>query len=425
MTEKVNTYHIPVLREACIEGLNIHAEGTYVDVTFGGGGHSRAIFENLNEQGFLFGLDQDSDAKSNIWSASNFEFIQSNFSFLSNQLRARKVDKVDGILADLGVSSHQFDVPERGFSIRGQADLDMRMNKTASTTAADLINDYEEEVLIEIFKKYGEIKNARKLASVIIQQRVNQPIRTTQEFIELLSKLAPKFKEHKYYSQVFQALRIEVNKELEVLESFLTQAADLLNPGGRLVVISYHSLEDRIVKNFMKRGNFEGVLKKDFYGNPIKPLSEVNRKPITPDSNELTENTRSRSAKLRIAEKMGKVDKSSNGTDKSVKSGKDANALTQILNGEFLTKSFVLNNLPYIFFILLLLIVFVAKGYYVKQLNDEIKINETELNQNAAEYIEAKTKLEEETKRYKLVEKLQERELKESLNATKVIRIKK
>ncbi len=305
MTEKVNTYHIPVLREACIEGLSIHADGTYVDVTFGGGGHSRAIFENLNEQGFLYGLDQDSDAKSNIWSASNFEFIQSNFSFLSNQLRARKVDKVDGILADLGVSSHQFDVPERGFSIRGQADLDMRMNKTASTTAADLINDYEEEFLVEIFKKYGEIKNARKLASAIIQQRVNQPIRTTQEFIELLSNLAPKFKEHKYYSQVFQALRIEVNKELEVLESFLIQAADLLKPGGRLVVISYHSLEDRIVKNFMKRGNFEGVLKKDFYGNPIKPLSEVNRKPITPDSKELTENTRSRSAKLRIAEKNG------------------------------------------------------------------------------------------------------------------------
>jgi 16S rRNA (cytosine1402-N4)-methyltransferase len=303
MTQKANTYHIPVLKDACIQGLNIQAQGIYVDVTFGGGGHSKAIYKNLNEKGFLYGLDQDADAKENIWSASNFEFIQSNFSFLTNQLRARKVNTVDGILADLGVSSHQFDVPERGFSTRGMADLDMRMNKTGSTTAADVINQYDENDLIGILRKYGEIKNARKLASEIVQKRLNAPIQTTQDFIELLSKMAPKFKEHKYYAQVFQALRIEVNRELEVLESFLVQASELLNPGGRLVVISYHSLEDRIVKNFMKKGNFEGVMKKDFYGNPIKPLTEINRKPITPEESELAQNTRSRSAKLRIAEK--------------------------------------------------------------------------------------------------------------------------
>ena len=305
MTQKANTYHIPVLRDACIEGLNIQAQGTYVDVTFGGGGHSKAIYENLNEDGFLYGLDQDSDAKANVWSASNFEFIQSNFSFLTNQLRARKVNAVDGIIADLGVSSHQFDVPERGFSTRAMANLDMRMNKTASITAADVINHYDENELIVILKKYGEIKNARKLASEIVLKRLNAPIQTTQDFIELLSRMAPKFKEHKYYAQVFQALRIEVNKELEVLESFLVQASDLLNPGGRLVIISYHSLEDRLVKNFMKKGNFEGVMKKDFYGNPIKPLTEINRKPITPKEIEMAENTRSRSAKLRIAEKNG------------------------------------------------------------------------------------------------------------------------
>ena len=305
MTQKANTYHIPVLRDACIEGLNIQAQGTYVDVTFGGGGHSKAIYENLNEDGFLYGLDQDSDAKANVWSASNFEFIQSNFSFHTNQLRARKVNAVDGIIADLGVSSHQFDVPERGFSTRAMANLDMRMNKTASITAADVINHYDENELIVILKKYGEIKNARKLASEIVLKRLNAPIQTTQDFIELLSRMAPKFKEHKFYAQVFQALRIEVNKELEVLESFLVQASDLLNPGGRLVIISYHSLEDRLVKNFMKKGNFEGVMKKDFYGNPIKPLTEINRKPITPKEIEMAENTRSRSAKLRIAEKNG------------------------------------------------------------------------------------------------------------------------
>ena len=305
MTQKINTYHIPVLRDACIEGLKINPEGIYIDVTFGGGGHAKAIFDKLSPKGFLYVLDQDSDAKANIWNAPNFEFIQSNFSFLSNQMRAKGIGSVDGILADLGVSSHQFDRPERGFSIRNEAELDMRMNASGDLTAGDVINNHEEESLIRIFRNYGEIRNAKKLASEIVQKRTNKPIKTTKEFIEILSVMAPKFKEHKYYAQVFQAIRIEVNKELEVLEEFLVQASDLLKPGGRLVVMSYHSLEDRIVKNFMKKGNFVGELKKDFYGNPIKPLTEVNRKPITPNERELVENSRSRSAKLRIAEKNG------------------------------------------------------------------------------------------------------------------------
>jgi 16S rRNA (cytosine1402-N4)-methyltransferase len=303
MKQKINAYHIPVLLDACLEGLNINPSGVYVDATFGGGGHARAIHEQLNSSGKLYALDQDLDAKENVWKASNFHFIQTNFSFITNQLKSNGIHSVDGILADLGVSSHQFDFVDRGFSIRDEALLDMRMNSSASTTAADILNEEEEEELVRIFRNYGEIRNARKLASEIIQKRTSKPIKTTKEFIEILSGMAPKFKEHKYYAQVFQAIRIEVNKELEVLEDFLVQASELLNPGGRLVVMSYHSLEDRIVKNFMKKGNFEGELKKDFFGNPLKTLTEINRKPITPDSEEIESNSRSRSAKLRIAEK--------------------------------------------------------------------------------------------------------------------------
>jgi len=305
MKQKINEYHIPVLLDACIKGLNINPSGVYVDATFGGGGHARAIHEQLNASGHLYALDQDLDSKENSWKASNFHFIQTNFSFITNQLKSNGIDSVDGILADLGVSSHQFDVVDRGFSIRDEAALDMRMNSSGSTTAADILNKEDEEDLVRIFKNYGEINNARKLASEIVQKRTSQPINTTKEFIELLSMLAPKFKEHKYFAQVFQALRIEVNNELQVLKEFLSQAAELLNPGGRLVVISYHSLEDRLVKNFMKKGNFEGELQKDFFGNPLKILTEINRKPITPDTDEIDENSRSRSAKLRIAEKNG------------------------------------------------------------------------------------------------------------------------
>ena len=305
MTDKINTYHIPVLRDACIEGLDIKPNGIYVDVTFGGGGHSRVIFDKLSPEGFLYVLDQDADAKANAWSAPNFSFIQSNFSFLSNQMKAKGISEVDGIIADLGVSSHQFDQPERGFSIRNEADLDMRMNASSQSTAADIINTYDEEQLVHIFRSYGEIKNARRLASEVVQGRTGGSIQTTKQLIDILCRMAPKFKEHKYYAQVFQALRIEVNKELEALESFLSQASDLLKPGGRLVVMSYHSLEDRIVKNFMKKGNVKGQLEKDFFGNPLKPLTEVTRKPVVPDEIEQKENTRSRSAKLRIAEKNG------------------------------------------------------------------------------------------------------------------------
>jgi len=303
MKQKINAYHIPVLLDACIDGLNINPSGVYVDATFGGGGHARVIHEQLNSSGHLYALDQDLDSKENSLKDSNFHFIQTNFSFITNQLKSNGIHSVDGILADLGVSSHQFDVLDRGFSIRDEALLDMRMNSSGSITAADILNNEDEEELVRIFRNYGEIRNARKLASEIVQKRTSKPIKTTKEFIEILSGMAPKFKEHKYFAQVFQALRIEVNNELQVLKEFLSQAAELLKPGGRLVVISYHSLEDRLVKNFMKKGNFEGELKKDFFGNPLKNLTEINRKPITPDSSEIEVNSRSRSAKLRIAEK--------------------------------------------------------------------------------------------------------------------------
>lgn len=305
MNQKNNTYHIPVLRDACIEGLNINPDGIYVDLTFGGGGHSRAIFDKLSSKGALYAVDQDEDALRNVWDAPNFHFIQSNFSFIQNQLRLRGVSKVDGILADLGVSSHQFDEGERGFSIRNEGALDMRMNASANLNAADLLNDSDEESLTSIFRKYGEIKNARRLSYEIVKFRQSNSLKTTQELISFLGDFAPKFKENRYYAQVFQAIRIEVNQEIKALEDFLGQSEGLIAPGGRLVVLSYHSLEDRLVKNFIKKGNLEGELKKDFYGNPLKPFTEINRKPIVPSDNEQLENSRSRSAKLRIGERNG------------------------------------------------------------------------------------------------------------------------
>ncbi len=305
MNQKNNTYHIPVLRDACIEGLNINPDGIYVDLTFGGGGHSRAIFDKLSSKGALYAVDQDEDALRNVWDAPNFHFIQSNFSFIQNQLRLRGVSKVDGILADLGVSSHQFDEGERGFSIRNEGALDMRMNASANLNAADLLNDSDEESLTSIFRKYGEIKNARRLSYEIVKFRQSNSLKTTQELISFLGDFAPKFKENRYYAQVFQAIRIEVNQEIKALEDFLGQSEGLIAPGGRLVVLSYHSLEDRLVKNFIKKGNLEGELKKDFYGNPLKPFTEINRKPIVPSDKEQLENSRSRSAKLRIGERNG------------------------------------------------------------------------------------------------------------------------
>ena len=303
MTDKINTYHIPVLREACVEGLAINPDGVYVDVTFGGGGHSRAIFDKLSSKGTLYAVDQDRDALRNVWDAPNFHFIQSNFSFIQNQLKLRGVSKVDGILADLGVSSHQFDEGVRGFSIRNEGTLDMRMNASANLNAADLLSNSDEEELNSIFRKYGEIKNARRLSYEIVKFRQSNPLKTTQELISFLGDFAPKFKENRYYAQVFQAIRIEVNQEIKALEELLHQSENLIAPGGRLVVLSYHSIEDRLVKNFIKKGNLEGELQKDFFGNPLKPFTEINRKPIVPDEKEQAENTRSRSAKLRIGER--------------------------------------------------------------------------------------------------------------------------
>jgi 16S rRNA (cytosine1402-N4)-methyltransferase len=287
-----------------LEGLNIQPNGIYVDVTFGGGGHSKAIFKQLNENGKLVAFDQDPDAQQNVWNASNFLFVPSNFSFLKNHLKALGISQVDGILADLGVSSHQFDEGKRGFSIRSNDELDMRMNQFGALSAKSVMNEYTEEELIRIFRKYGELHAPGKVAGTICRARSNKKIQTTGELIAVLEPIAPKFKEHKFYAQVFQAIRMEVNNELDVLEKFLEQTQEVIKPGGRLVVMSYHSLEDRLVKNYMKRGNFEGVVEKDFFGNILKPFEEVTRKPVSPSESEIELNTRARSAKLRIAERV-------------------------------------------------------------------------------------------------------------------------
>jgi 16S rRNA (cytosine1402-N4)-methyltransferase len=301
MTTNNNTYHTPVMLNECLEALNINPDGIYVDVTFGGGGHSKAIFEKLSPQGKLIVFDQDPDAQKNTWEAPNFIFIASNFSFLKNHLRALGIQGVDGILADLGVSSHQFDEGNRGFSIRTDDELDMRMNQQGDLSAKVVVNTYEENDLIKILRKYGELDYPGKIAGTICRARQKKKIKTTGELIEVLATIAPKFKEHKYYAQIFQAIRMEVNQEIDVLEKFLLQTVDVLNPGGRLVVMSYHSLEDRLVKNFMKRGNLDGTIEKDFFGNILKPFTEVTRKPISPSESEIELNSRARSAKLRIA----------------------------------------------------------------------------------------------------------------------------
>lgn len=297
-------YHVPVLLQACIDGLNIKPEGVYVDVTFGGGGHSREILKHLGDQGVLIAFDQDPDAQRNKIDDPRFHFVDQNFAYLKNNLRLLGYKKVDGILADLGVSSHQFNEPERGFSTRFESTLDMRMDKQGSLTAAIVLNTYSEEQLHRIFGIYGEVKNARSLAKAVVTARVSQPINTLAEFKTAVAAHIPKGKEHKYMAQVFQALRIEVNKEIEVLESFLEQTAEVLNPGGRLVVMSYHSLEDRPVKNFLSKGKFRGEVEKDFYGNQLKPFNVVTRKAVVADERELVENSRSRSAKLRIGERI-------------------------------------------------------------------------------------------------------------------------
>ncbi len=297
-----STYHIPVMLAQCTEGLAINPNGTYVDVTFGGGGHSRAILEQL-DQGRLFAFDQDQDALDNVPEDDRFTFIQANFRDLKKYLRLHGVRQVDGILADLGISSHQIDEASRGFSTRFAGELDMRMNQTNGITAKELLNTYEEEKLHKILGVYGEVKNAKTLAQAIVSERSVHPFETTEGFTTFLRKFAPRGKDYKYYAQVFQALRIEVNDEIGALEDFLMDSKEVLKEDGRLVVMSYHSLEDRLVKNMIVKGKFHGEVDKDFFGNLIRPFEPVSRKAITADQDELSENPRSRSAKLRIAKR--------------------------------------------------------------------------------------------------------------------------
>lgn len=300
---QMTNYHNPVMLQECMDGLNIKLEGVYIDVTFGGGGHSREILKYLGSKGRLLAFDQDADAQKNLPKDDRLTFIDQNFRYLKNSCRLQGAVSADGILADLGVSSHQFDQPERGFSIRFEADLDMRMDQAGSLTAKQIVNNYSEEQLHRIFGIYGEIKNAKTLANTLVTQRLNKPINTVDELKLAIAKLIPKGKENKYLAQVFQALRIEVNQELEALKEFLEQSVDVLKPGGRLVVMSYHSLEDRLVKNFIAKGKFHGEVEKDFFGNQIKPLESLTRKALVASEEEIRHNNRARSAKLRIAEK--------------------------------------------------------------------------------------------------------------------------
>ncbi|WP_339715892.1 16S rRNA (cytosine(1402)-N(4))-methyltransferase RsmH [Cyclobacterium amurskyense] len=296
-------YHIPVMLEECLSGLNIDPNGTYIDLTFGGGGHSREILKKL-DKGHLYGFDQDPDAEKNAPDDEKFTFVMANFRDLRRYLKIYGVEKVDGILADLGVSSHQIDEPSRGFSTRFEGKLDMRMSQSGDVSAATILNTYEEEALHKIFGIYGEIRNAKTLARAIISTRANIPFESIPDFKNLLDKYAPRGKYAKYSAQVFQALRIEVNQEMAALEEMLEQSTKLLNSEGRLVIMSYHSLEDRMVKNIMTKGKLHGELEKDFYGNPIRPLEPISRKPIVAKQEEIETNKRARSAKLRIAKKL-------------------------------------------------------------------------------------------------------------------------
>lgn len=296
-------YHLSVMLNESIEGLNIRTEGTYVDATFGGGGHSRAILSRLGDGGRLLAFDQDADAQANAIDDPRFTLLHENFRYMKSFLRLHGVRSVDGILADLGVSSHQFDVAERGFSTRLEGELDLRMDRRQELTAKDIVNSADVEELTRLLRLYGELPNAYQMAKAIVAARALKAIETTFDLREAVSRHLPRGMENRYLAMLFQALRIEVNGELEALKAMLQQAVELLNPGGRLVVMSYHSLEDRLVKNFFKTGNFEGELKKDFYGNPLVPLKLVTRKAVTAGEEELQRNPRSRSAKLRVAEK--------------------------------------------------------------------------------------------------------------------------
>ena len=314
MVKKAETYHVPVLLKESVDGLNIQSGGVYVDVTFGGGGHSSEILSRLDEQAHLYSFDQDADAEQNVMRSEvgaerrfvddpRFTFVRSNFRYLKNWMRYYGVESIDGLLADLGVSSHHFDDESRGFSFRFDAQLDMRMNKRAGKTAADIVNDYDEEALANLFYLYGEIKQSRRLAAAVVKARSQQRIATTQDLLGILEPIFKREREKKDLAKVFQALRIEVNHEMDALKEMLKSATELLKPRGRLSVITYHSLEDRIVKNIMKTGNVEGKRIQDFYGRIETPFTLINNKVIVPSENEQQENPRSRSAKLRIAEK--------------------------------------------------------------------------------------------------------------------------
>ena len=296
-------YHTPVMLQECIEALNIKPGGVYVDVTFGGGGHSREILKHLGPHGRLLAFDQDADSQKNLPKDDRLTFIDQNFRYLKNNCRLQGAIPADGILADLGVSSHQFDQPERGFSIRFDSELDMRMDQAGGLTAKEVVNNYSEEQLHRIFGIYGEIKNAKSLARTLVTVRLNKSLETVSDLKDAIAGLIPKGKENKYLAQVFQALRIEVNQELEALKEFLEQSVDVLKSQGRLVVMSYHSLEDRLVKNFIAKGKFQGEVEKDFFGNQIKPLESLTRKAIIASEQEVKQNNRARSAKLRIAVK--------------------------------------------------------------------------------------------------------------------------
>jgi 16S rRNA (cytosine1402-N4)-methyltransferase len=305
MTMESNPYHIPVLLQACIDSLQINPNGIYVDLTFGGGGHSKEILKHLSKDGKLISFDQDADAAKNVPDDNRIIFVQQNFRHLKNYLRLNGITKVDGILGDLGVSSHQFDVAERGFSIRMDAELDMRMNQSSDLSAYEVVNEYDEKQLTFIFRTYGEIDNAFKLAKAIIEARSTEPIKTINEFKLAIKSCTPKFEENRYLAKVFQAIRMEVNQEMEALKECLTQCVEVLKPGGRLVVMSYHSLEDRLVKNIMKTGNIEGKEEKDIiFGTSTKVFKLLGSKPTVPTDEEIKNNSRARSAKLRVAEKL-------------------------------------------------------------------------------------------------------------------------
>tara|TARA_B100000767_G_scaffold260850_1_gene271876 strand:- start:135 stop:1031 length:897 start_codon:yes stop_codon:yes gene_type:complete len=296
-------YHNPVLLNECIEGLVIKPTGIYVDVTFGGGGHSKLILKKL-VGGKLYAFDQDKNAHKNALSVDGFKLINANFRHLRNFLRMEGVRKIDGLLADLGVSSHQFDVAERGFSIRFNGELDMRMNTNSHLTAKQVVNEYSQQDLANLLFKYGELRNSRAIAREIVKARETETIVTTSQLIDVVGDMVPEKNRNQFLARIFQAIRIEVNDEIKALEEMLLDAVDMLNEGGRLVLVSYHSLEDRMVKNLMKKGSIEGVLEKDFFGNPIKDLKEVTRKVIVATKEQIAENSRARSAKLRIAEKI-------------------------------------------------------------------------------------------------------------------------